>query len=93
MEQIDKRRALELLIDVVDQYGEDVVYEKVEHVSGSGVAVCHYQYKGQPSCLVGHVLARAGAPMELLYELDTYGTPADRVPTVVHEVSYEAALV
>jgi hypothetical protein len=79
MEQIDKRRALELLIDIVDQYGEGVVYERVPKVAGGSGMVCQYQDRGQPSCIVGHVLARAGVPMNTLYELDVCGTPADRL--------------
>lgn len=78
MERIDARRALELLIDIVDQYGEDTVYEKVPlNVGGTiiysqGVG-CRYQVNGQPSCLVGHVLARAGVSTEALEDMDASG--------------------
>ena len=62
METIDGRRALELLIDVVDQYGPETVYEKVPLPDGDGNG-CVYVYLGEPSCLVGHALVRAGAPI------------------------------
>jgi hypothetical protein len=92
MEQVDKRRALELLIDIVDQYGEDVVYERVPKVAGGSGMVCQYQDRGQPSCIVGHVLARAGVPMDVLYELDVLGAPADRLGSHVR-VDGQAAQV
>lgn len=85
MEQVNARRALELLIDVVDQYGEDYVYEKRpltledgEERGNIGIG-CRYQYKEQPSCLVGHVLFRAGAPLKNLIEADVNGVPANKL--------------
>jgi hypothetical protein len=66
MERIDARRAVELLIDVVEQYGEDHVYERVPNTVDS----CRYEYSGQPSCIVGHVLHRAGVPIDVLKSFD-----------------------
>ena len=84
MERIDARRALEMLIDVVDQYGEDTVYEKVPLTQGNqvievGGTGCRYQYQRQPSCIVGHVLHRAGVPMDVLENLDMSGSPAGSI--------------
>lgn len=78
MEQIDARRALELLTDIVDQYGEDTVYEKVPLLGDQGTG-CRYEYEGQPSCMVGIALHRAGASLAFLNGLDKIGAPADRL--------------
>lgn len=92
MEQIDARRALELLIDVVDQYGEDVVYQKVPLDRNNGVG-CRYEYEGNPSCLVGHVLVKAGADLSVLKGLDVIGAPADKIYTLVGGVDPAASRV
>lgn len=78
MEQIDGRRALELLIDTVDRYGEGTVYEKVPSLD-SAKFVCRYEYEGNPSCLVGKALYRAGTPLDLLAHLDLFSIPADKL--------------
>lgn len=74
MEEIDERRALELLIDVVDQAGDDFVYEKVKLASGNDG--CRYVMDGKPSCLVGHALVRAGCEISILEDLDSPGVSA-----------------
>lgn len=91
MEHVDARRALELLIDVVDKYGEETLYEKVplDH----GHPGCRYEYNGAPSCLVGHALVMTGAPLEVLRELDAIGAPADRIYTYVKNVHPDAGRV
>lgn len=91
MEYIDARRALELITDVVDQYGEDTVYEKVDLVHGG--TGCQYQSNGTPSCLVGIALSRAGMPSDGLYELDDFGIAADMLSSHVDHVKDDAALV
>lgn len=63
-EMIDARRALELLCDVVDG-NEDFVYHEDPRVG-----MCRYVLDGQPSCLVGHVLVRAGWTVEQVADLD-----------------------
>jgi hypothetical protein len=65
-ELIYARRALELLCDVVDG-NEDFVYHEDPRVGR-----CMYVLDGQPSCLVGHVLARAGWTVEQVAGLDPY---------------------
>ena len=83
MEEISARRALELLTDVVDKAGEDFVYEHqdmtdlrgaLEH--GGPPKGCRYVDGDHPSCLVGHVLVRAGASLEALNKLDKLGASA-----------------
>lgn len=103
METITARRALELLIDVVDTYGPDTVYGKVElhsawneeipGLESEVVKGCRYEYGGAPSCLVGHVLHRSGATLEFLRELDMRGCPASRLAKEIECVDPGAALV
>lgn len=72
MEHVDARRALELLTDLVDQYGPEYVYEgEVINLGDHRYMHCQYQAEGQPSCAVGHVLARAGVDLTVLADLDT----------------------
>lgn len=100
MEHVDKRRALELLIDVVEAYGENTTYETVPltlggtRVPGSGNA-CRYQYLGHPSCLIGHALFRAGATMTSLEMLDRHGASARAIPDRAYnlDVSEDASRV
>lgn len=87
METITARRALELLIDVVDTYGPETVYER------GSVDRCRYEYGGAPSCLVGHVLYRAGVTVDLLRLLDHQGCPAVALAKEIEYVDPEAALV
>ena len=68
MELIDARRALELLTDVVEG-NEEYRYEYVEDLAEGGTS-CVYQVNGEPSCLVGHALIRAGVPMSFLVRMD-----------------------
>jgi hypothetical protein len=92
VEHVDARRALELMIDIVDQYGEDTVYEKVDNLIGNAKS-CRYEFHGHPSCLVGMALHRAGAPLSVLEYLDTVGAPADRIHHTVSDVDSGAAQV
>lgn len=89
MEHISLRRAKELVIDIVDAAGDDYVYERIPvmpRVEGiSDVGECRYEYDGKPSCLVGHVLFRAGAPVESLKFLDRVGVDAGQLSDPVYE--------
>lgn len=67
MELINARRALELLTDVVEG-NEDFRYEHV--IDPDNGSNCVYQVNGEPSCLVGHALVRAGVPMSFLVRMD-----------------------
>lgn len=53
----------EAVVEVANER-PDYVYE----VPNSGI--CLFQVDGKPSCIVGHALARLGAPAELLETLD-----------------------
>lgn len=85
MEEITARRALELLIDVVDAYGPQTVYERIE-VEADDLLTgpetlfqCRYEHNGAPSCLVGHVLHRAGMSVAELALLDAVGIGASNL--------------
>lgn len=65
-ELINARRALELLTDVVAGR-EDYTYPDIYDV-------CRYVVDGQPSCVVGHVLHRAGWTIDELEYMDDPAT-------------------
>ena len=66
-------KVVELLHEVVEEAGEDHRYK---HVSGRELNGCRYEYNGAPSCLVGHVLHRAGWSVNALRDLDEGGIAA-----------------
>jgi len=65
---ITEAKAVELLREVVEGH-EDYRYQKPE-----GVKVCVYTGPdNSPSCIVGHALAKAGVPLEVLHAIDFGG--------------------
>lgn len=77
---IDRSRALALAREVVAEYGENFRYrwpgEKTQ---------CVYAYDGAPSCLVGHVLHRAGVTVDELHDMaGAIGEADDNLPGRVH---------
>lgn len=58
-------RALELLRELVAEFGEDYVY-----ADGDDDVVCLYVHGHGPGCGVGHVLYRAGVPLDVLRDAD-----------------------
>lgn len=78
--ELTPERALELLREVVAEYGEDHVYADptgVQADAGSS-AFCKYvdEDNERPSCLVGHVLFRAGVTISQLLDMDNSEDPA-----------------
>lgn len=61
---ITKPKALAALREAVAAKGADYVYPKPNND-------CVYTYQGQPSCIVGHVLASVGVPLETIQEMDS----------------------
>lgn len=59
-EIINAAKALDLLGEVVEGR-EDFVYFRV---TDEGYGTCQYFADGQPSCIVGHVLAKVGIPVD-----------------------------
>lgn len=57
---IDFEQAKTLLSEVVEEAGEDFVYQDN----------CVYEALGEPSCMVGRVLAKAGVAVETLRLMD-----------------------
>jgi hypothetical protein len=72
---IDGARALQLLREVVAER-PDYVYRPPNAASDDAMEPCVYQHGGQPSCVVGHVLVRAGRPITALTVLDDEGVSA-----------------
>ena len=61
---ITMKRVLDLMCQIVGEYGVDYVYEKI------GLACWNWDAEKQcPSCLIGHVVSRLGASDQFL---DTY---------------------
>lgn len=50
---------------LVGEKGEDFVYSK-----RTGGASCRYVWNGEPDCIIGQLLARAGVPVERLARAD-----------------------
>lgn len=48
-----------IIRELVSEFGADYVYKKEEREADEEV-ICSYQENGKPSCIVGHVLDRAG---------------------------------
>lgn len=90
MERIDARRALELMTDLVDAYGEDYVYGRASSEGSPVQDDCRYEHNGVPSCLVGHVLHRAGVTISQLLDLDTRGTSPVEFSGMGLDVTQEA---
>lgn len=59
-----------IIRELVAEFGEDYVYKKEEQEADEDV-ICSYQENGKPSCIVGHVLHRAGVE----YNPDWEGGP------------------
>lgn len=67
---LDPKRALELLEEVVTEHGSETVYQKAITAWTNGTERCVYTVDdGSPSCLVGHVLVRAGITAERIDEM------------------------
>lgn len=56
--------AVEILDGLVEEFGADYVYPQGEN------GKCDYVRDGEPSCIVGHVLAKVGVPIERLKAAD-----------------------
>lgn len=78
--ELTPERALELMREVVAEYGEDYVYADTSGVQadGNSSAFCVYADAEEecPSCLVGHALFRAGVTIAELVELDESSDPS-----------------
>lgn len=64
MIELSFSKVVEISQALVEEFGEDYIYSKED-------GVCVYVHDGAPSCFVGHVLHRAGVPLERLEKADT----------------------
>lgn len=60
--ELTPARAIELLREVVAEFGEDYVYPYQDEEDGT----CLYVHGDQPGCIAGHVYHRAGLTLEQL---------------------------
>lgn len=68
---ITRADATRILGQIVQEYGEDYVYQS--HGDGTGVP-CRYIWNGEPDCIIGKLLARLGADEPFLDKCDTIGS-------------------
>jgi len=62
-------RAVQLLEQAVEVFGEDHVYSPRD---GGTTPWCKYVHEGRPDCIVGNVLAAAGVPIWRLEAADSF---------------------
>lgn len=83
MIELTDTQVLQGLQELVDEKGEGFVYEKRERVEGLAPKRCVYVHQGEPDCLVGQFLAKAGIPLDRLEaaDVDNYnqGTAASEL--------------
>jgi hypothetical protein len=65
-----KSRTLDLLTEIVTEYGTDYVYQQLPYDDDHGGTYCAYVESGpeglRPSCLVGHFFVRLGVSLDRL---------------------------
>lgn len=71
-------RTKQLLEEAVAEKGTDYVYADPwgNSPTGDGGMPCYYVHDDQPGCIVGHVLYKAGVPLDALFEVEH--SPADQ---------------
>jgi hypothetical protein len=82
-ERLSYDRTVQLLREVIGEFGEDHTYPiyPMERLSDGRQLRCFYVRNDQPSCIVGHVLHCAGMPLEDLRKVEGYG-PTDTLAPV-----------
>jgi hypothetical protein len=73
--ELDFDRAVQLAREVIAEYGERHIYVRVADAEGD--ATCVYVDEGSCSCLVGHILHRAGVPLASLESHNNRGVGDD----------------
>lgn len=64
MIELSYSTTVKILDDLVEEFGSDYVYE------AGPLGACNYIRKGEPSCIVGHVLVKVGVPVKRLKVAD-----------------------
>lgn len=70
IEELTPEIVTPIIRQIVAEYGEDYVYKAEERAREFPNLGCVYREFGEPSCLVGHVLDRAGVPYDKYWDLD-----------------------
>ena len=80
-----KSRTLDLLTEIVTEYGTDYVYQQLPHGDEDVSTYCAYVESGpeglRPSCLVGHFFVRLGVPLDQLNFQPNGPTYEESMPT------------
>lgn len=69
MKELTYEQAVQYLNEAVQLKGEDYIYQHHSRLDDEGNEIgpsCLYAHNGKPDCIVGHVLAKAGVPIELM---------------------------
>jgi hypothetical protein len=94
---IDQARALKLMDQAVEERGGSFVYYDQFAESYREYGTCRYQVDGQPACLVGLALSKAGLTVEELELLEGSSIQASyeqgRLPAERLEITHEALKV
>lgn len=70
MIEITYESTLEGIKAIVDEAGEDFVYQQHRRLGPIG---CRYVHDGKPDCIVGRFLASVGVPLDVLSEYEGRG--------------------
>lgn len=84
---ITKVSALKGLKALVEEYGEDFVYQQNDGEYGLS---CSYVHDNEPSCMIGKFLAAVGVPLERLALADRFG--GDPAETLITKLVDEGVL-
>lgn len=90
------KAALDLIKEAVDERGKGYIYPPSLIDSLTKDGSCLYADKGQPSCLVGVVLHKAGISVAALKRFDRHkdaGVPTELVEVGLLDIPVESALI
>lgn len=73
MEALTLDRVKALAAEVVEEFGKDYVYPEEHRRWNTGTHMCVYVHEGNPSCMVGQILARHGVSTEQLSRFEFRG--------------------
>ena len=71
--ELSAERALQIMREVVAEYGEDHVYTTPDGTPADGMSSCFYVHDDQPGCIAGHVFHRAGISLQTLRDAESSG--------------------
>lgn len=71
MIEITKSRVIEVLTEIVDEFGEDHRYVNPDGVAAASGVDCMYVHGDKPGCIAGHALHRLGVPLEAMARIES----------------------